>query len=1103
MARGVAYLVILLLFGLGIAAIELWGGAPLTGLLGDLLACDYRQPVWLWLLLLLIPLCLFSVRDTAGRFAIREWYALLRQRQYRRTMARIDADGGRLGPRAWLIILSRAGIVALVILALADPQYPREEDELTVLVVIDRSLSIPQEVLEGSVADARWERIKVALQQASRRPHRPTDRIGVISFARQPRLEYPAMSVPEVSLPPLGQGLDRNYTDIAAALRLALASFPQGSARRILLLSDGNENRGNALAEAQTAELNGVPVDVVPIKYTAAEEVIVDRVDLPSETAAGQAVPLRLLMHNYANRPVAGTLRITRSIGNQTEDAFSEKITIPPGPFEHFTQWPASRAQAGGLVVYRARFLPERLPRDRAENNETTAPVIISQSGRRYLVVHPPSLSKGQVEPLKAALQLSNAIPGNLPCTVDLLPSTSLPSDKDNRRFELANYDAIILFNVPADVVTKEQQEALRKSVRHQGTGLVVVGGTESFGAGRWQNEPLEDVLPLDTSIRSKKVQLKSGLVLIMHASEMPEGNHWQKEIAKLAVDKLGPQDEVGIIYWDYGINGGHRWHVDLQEVGRNRRRILSDIDTMSPGDMPQFDPAFTMATQALSDPKKQLGTRHVILISDGDHGLLQDFTLLRGLQSNKITLTTVGVTTHGPAAHQALERISRATGGKHHAVDNPEKLPAIYIQELKTLSQNYLMETTFRPVLTRDRGDPLLNWTKPFPPLHGFVRTTRKDPKEVQVLMEAPLGDGDDNPILAQWQRGLGRVVAFTSDAGGHNRAWARDWLQPGNQALFNEFWLKVVQWAQRNIEDTGLSLRARSENGRIRIHLVDNRSKEQREQRPLGNLKVTVSSSIQPDGKTVPLEPTAAGVYEAEVEGEAAGSYAVTVTGVTQAGSRENAVIHGRAAVAVPYSPEFATVKDDEGLLRQIAARSKGRVISEDQLAQTDLYHQEGLRERRKQEAWHWLLFTAAVLLFFDVALRRIALDPIALATKVVEAWQKRRARRTITEESQSYFDRLKTRKAAADQQLEQAKAPGSPLHRPMAETSPTPPASVTNPPPMAGEVKPPPVLSAQATEHPTPPQTTKASDDFAARLLQAKKKAREKLAGEENQD
>ncbi len=92
--------------------------------------------------------------------------------------------------------------------------------------------------------------------------------------------------------------------------------------------------------------------------------------------------------------------------------------------------------------------------------------------------------------------------------------------------------------------------------------------------------------MPVNMTIQGTKVRGKGALVMIMHASEIPEGNYWQKRVAKLAIERLSPTDECGTLYWD----GKDSWLFPLQEVGdgamMNRR-----IDRMAPGDMPDFAP--------------------------------------------------------------------------------------------------------------------------------------------------------------------------------------------------------------------------------------------------------------------------------------------------------------------------------------------------------------------------------------------------------------------------------------------------------------------------------------------------------------------------------
>lgn len=989
--------------------------------------------------------------------------------------------------RRILVLFLRLGLLTCLILALAELSTVHEEVGMTLMVVVDRSYSIPQEVGPNSVRDARWDRLVENLKNATRNREKAQDRVGVISFATRPKFEYPASDVTELNIREVGTGLDRNNTDLGSAIRMALASFPEGTARRILLFSDGNENRGDAEAEARTARLNGVPIDVVPLKYHYEDEILVDRIDVPSESRPGQDIPLRVVARNYAGRQVPGRLRIIRTMGEVTDQA-EQRYTLDPGLNVLSVKWPARFGQGAGLINYRATFIPDKLPSDRQDNNESWAPVMLTASGRRILMVVQDKSARTH-EPLMQALTRVPGPKGER--VIDVWNAEMLPADDDQGRLTLSNYDSIILFNMPSEAVPRAQQEAIRKTVRDQGTGLVVIGGPSSFGAGGWQNEPLEEAMPVDSALRSRKIQAKGGLALIMHASEMNEGNFWQKEIAKLAISKLSPIDEVGILYYTYGLaaggNNGHIWHVPLQEVGddKNRGRILSALGSMQPGDMPQFDPSMKMAYDSLTEEKRGIATKHVILISDGDHGLLTDLKLLDKYNTAKVTMTTIGITTHGPAAQAALAKLSAATKGRHYAVDDPRKLPSIYIKETRLLNQSYLYEKGFVPRLTSELGDPFREWAKSFPTLFGFVRTTRKDSNLVQVLMQAPLAGEEENPIYAQWQYGLGRSVAFTSDAMGSNNSWARDWVQ-NEQTLFGDFWTRVVDWSMRNLDDSGISLQSRYENGKMRVTVIDNRDREARAAKPLGTIKATIGSSGNAEAREITLEPVSAGVYEGSVETTQAGNYSVAASMVMpdkEGPGGMRSVIVGRGALAVPYSPEFATVEDNAGLLERLASITGGRVLDENTFSQANLFLHEGSLARRLQPIWHWLLFATACMLVLDAAMRRIAIDPALVAQRTKKMMQEMRGPKELAETSQEYLGRLKKGKASA----------GVAVSEPVIvkETAARKFEAPTDFKPTEETAKP----AAVSTPKPANPSTS-VEDDFAARLMKAKQKARKEM-------
>ena len=72
-----------------------------------------------------------------------------------------------------------------------------------------------------------------------------------------------------------------------------------------------------------------------------------------------------------------------------------------------------------------------------------------------------------------------------------------------------------------------EQIAMLVRNTEQFGCGLVMIGGASSFGAGGWTNTELEKAMPVDFQIQNAKVKAVGALVMMMHASEIPDGNHW------------------------------------------------------------------------------------------------------------------------------------------------------------------------------------------------------------------------------------------------------------------------------------------------------------------------------------------------------------------------------------------------------------------------------------------------------------------------------------------------------------------------------------------------------------------------------------------------
>jgi hypothetical protein len=780
--------------------------------------------------------------------------------------------------RPWMSVLLRCAVVALLVLALAEPRLRQPNDRMTVLFVLDRSQSIPEEFGPapgpgGGLIDLRWDRLRRFINDAvqKRGAGHERDRAGLIVFGRRPRLELPPSDAPRFNLTEISSRIDGNYTDIAAALKLALASFPEGSGKRIVLISDGNENLGNAEEQARLARSLGVQIDVLPVAAGRRneDEVLVERVDAPPLVEQGGQVPIRVLVRSYNPDIVVGTLTLkqitedkTSLVGPPLKDV---RLHLGLNSFS-FTR-PLTDQQRS--YTYEAEFQPERIvddagnivhegrpPGDRPQNNRASAHVV-ARGQRRVLILEARADDHAKLaETLRAA--------GRAKFQVDDFPVSVLDRypDRDRLASFLGDYDCVILANVPADQVSSEQMEALRANTHDQGCGLVMIGGPDGFGAGGWQDTPVERALPVNADIRSLEVQGKGGLVLIMHACEMADGNNWEKKIAKLAIEKLGPADEVGVLQF----TGQTVWHIPMTQVGGNKPKLKALVDTLTPGDMPDFDPGLVMAHKELTDPARGLSTKHVIIISDGDP-MQNNPNILPLMRRDKVTVTTVGVATHGAPQDQQLTAMA-IRPGKYYKVTDPGQLPAIYTKETRLVSQSFVHEKQFRPVVVF-RSGPTDKLPERLAPLGGFVRTTPKNSPLVEIPLVTPRLAEQEFPLLAYWHYGLGKAVAFTSDAG-NPKFWSRAWVEEEG-GVYAKFWEQVVDWSLRPTESKRLNMITEYRDGKVKV-TVEARTDDGRPDTKL-HLRAGVTGPGDPEGgkkQDLAFVQKNSGQYELEVKAE-----------------------------------------------------------------------------------------------------------------------------------------------------------------------------------------------------------------------------------------
>jgi uncharacterized membrane protein/Mg-chelatase subunit ChlD len=974
--------------------------------------------------------------------------------------------------RRWLAVLLRALVVTLVVAALAEVQLVQRSDRLSVIFLIDHSLSISHDQ-----TDLMTKYVNRAIDQRFKRKDR-TDFAGVIIFGRDAAMELPPWDDRQ-QIERIESMVDRESTNLADALKLAQASFRHDAAKRVVILTDGNENLGDANQQAQVLIDAGVSIDVVPIHSSARAEIAVEKISIPTDIRKGQPFNVNVVLSNSAppgSPPVPGKLTILRR-GSDREISLLEPpndaVELPPGK-KVFTI-PKQVINEPDFYTYEAHFVPDHAEDDgMLQNNRATTFTHIRGKGQVLLIED--HENKGEFDYLVSRLKAQN-----IEVAIRDTRGENLFSDLS----QLQPYDAVVLANVPREAFSDEQIEILVRNTQSMGAGLLMLGGERSFGAGGWTNTALEEAMPVDFQIKAAKVVPIGALAMIMHASEMPQGNYWQKLIAQEALKTLGSLDYCGILH--YGMKGDEwLWNGGLKQVGPNRRMMTSLLMNMTPGDMPSFDGQLLLALTAFQNLGEKAGAKHMIVISDGDPSLTNLGTLTQ-LKSIGVKVSTVAIGTHGAAGGLTdfLRQIADRTGGKYYVVNNPNMLPRIYQAEARRVARPLVFEAKegFSPEIKLDH-EMVRGLEQVLPPITGYVLTTVKQNPLVEVPVISPRpttsSDGRNNSILAGWTYGQGRSAVITTDAGVR---WATSWK---GWAGYDKLFQQTVAWVMRSAnDDAHFTVASEVVDGKVRTVITGLDQNDE-----FLNFLSMSGSVVGPDLKPIdmPVKQVAPGRYIGECPATQKGSYFINVI----PGPGRAPI---RTGINVPYSDEFRPRDTNGTLLKNIASLKPkggkpGHVIdvpgkadtldvAAEQMLSTDVFRHDMPKAESNQDIWHWSVFAASVLFWGDVFFRRVAIR----FGWLVEAWKRTWAwllRQELAAPVPATMSRLRSRKQEVAEHIEQRRAG--------ARFEPTPESSVDLS-----------VLSESADKAPPPatpvkPITTEPQPEpgeYTSRLLKAKKK------------
>jgi Mg-chelatase subunit ChlD len=818
----------------------------------------------------------------------------------------------------------RAIIVLCVILALAGLEIARPSDQLAVVFLIDGSDSMSSEA-KGLALDYARQAI---------RNMGPDDQAAVVVFGGDALVERAMSSSRELgaltSIPNTGQ------TNLADAIRLGLALYPPGAARRMIILSDGAQTIGDAEEAARFAAASGVEMVTLPFVMQPGAEALISAVETPARLRTGERFDLRVnidatqamntKMRVLANGQAVHEASYRLNKGHQT---ISIPLTAADPGFTRFTA--QIDPQQDGLY----------------QNNELAAIAQMLGEPKILIVSLPPGtpLPNNETRPDEAeqlirALQAANF-------NVETARPAELPSDVAT----LSNYASVVLVDVPARELSLRQMEALRSYVRDLGGGLVTIGGPSSYGVGGYYKTPIEDALPVEMQIKDQKRRPQLAMVFIIdHSGSMGEtsGGAMKLELAKEAaarsVELLMPNDRVGVIAFD----DAAAWVVPLSELS-DPAEVINRIGTIRVGGGTDIYAGVQAMSKVLPGDAAQV--KHVILLTDGGADPTGIPELVKKLHDeNNITLTSVGV---GSDAAPFLPRLAELGGGRYHFAANPGSIPSIFTEETTLASRSYIKEGEFFP--KQVTSSPLLNGITEAPPLYGYVATSPKDAAQMILVSD------QNDPVLAAWQYGLGKAAAFTSDATGR---WARDWIDWGK---FPQFWGQVVRYTIGDPNASALSVSVDQQGDTAKV-IVDARAANG----DYLNGYTLNGNIVAPDGSAQPIElqQTAPGRYEGSFQPRDQGAYVIGVSGQSPDGE----AVNERAGWVLSYSPEYRSLESDPDALYQLTLAAHGQVATDNP---ADAFAHTRAAPLATRPIWPWLLLIAALLLPFDVGVRRLAID------------------------------------------------------------------------------------------------------------------------------
>jgi uncharacterized membrane protein len=820
----------------------------------------------------------------------------------------------------------RTLILALLILALAGLRWLLPSRDLAVIFAVDHSASISASAREKARAFIR----ESLAHQGSR------DLAGVVGFAGDAALWQPPVENTRL--------LDRwpapaapNRTDLAHALEFSAAMLPAEKQGRVVLLSDGNDTADRAAAAAQALGSKGIEVFTVPLRNAALPEVLVERVDVPRRLKVGEPFDLHANLRSNVETTAKVKLYQNQFLIEQRD------VELKPGdnPFRA-----ANLKADGNFITYEVEVIPAQ--DTQLENNRAQATASLRGQPRVLIVDSEPD----KIRPLADVLRGEKL-------GVEVRSAAGLPKSLE----DLQQFDLLMLSDVSALTLSREQMELYRRWVQDFGGGFMMLGGENSYGVGGYFRTPIEQLLPVRMEHEDREDLPSVALMIVLDRSgSMAAQVQGQTKMsladqgAVLALNVLQPKDYFGVLAVDV------RAHTIAPLAQHNAREpIAQKIMSITAGGGGIY--IYTSLVEAFAQIRDlPARIKHIILfsdaadaeeknggeMSDGVRGTGSALDFASAMLSAKVTTSVVGLGLETDKDTAFLRQLAERGNGRFYLTNDATSLPQIFTTETTKVAQSSLIEEPFQAVPARLHAILAgLNWVES-PLLLGYNATKPKPTAEVLLTTER------GEPLLATWRYGLGQAAAFTSDA---KSRWAAEWLTwPG----YGKFWSQLVRGLMRRTDQASFAVATHEQGDRLTLSIDA--------VKPDGSFRNQLSISISalgPEGntQTATATQTAPGAYTAAFDLPLEGT---TVFAIASPDLPDGGTTFGHTR---SYPREFLSTELNEPLLRRLSDTTHGKYDA----TPDQVWSPPARATAQRQDLTDAFLIAALTLLPLDIWLRR----------------------------------------------------------------------------------------------------------------------------------